>query len=352
MRIGISTENVDQNVLNWFVSQAEEAEIEFFTIRQPEDLNHAHGLLCLAQDDGDKDWPEKVSRLRVLADRAKLQGIPVIWCVEGDEFEGSHSSITDFREVSDVSVVWTLVLNVQSDFETGRLKVIRETIDTEVDVPDNEDPPAEELVADPIENDPEEEEPSQTADTPSRIIAVGGPRGCGSSFISWNLAALLNAVILEGRSTGTLAKWMDVSIPNTRTAILEAQNSVSDQRFGVTADQPMNARDVDMARMLGGDIVVDVGDCYDDVWINADVRVFVVTPDPQFRNTRIPEGTTVVLNRFPSQFPTNPKDIFKRDIDLVVRDLGSEAFLKLWARKPWILDQTEEERNRWRRIAQ
>ena len=86
-----------------------------------------------------------------------------------------------------------------------------------------------------------------------------------------------------------------------------------------------------------------------EVWRRAGKRVFVVTPDPKCRGIEIPEKCIRVMNRYPEAFPVRPEKLVQAQIDIVIPDLGREAFLSLWGRSAWVSKHPEVQ-EQWRQL--
>jgi hypothetical protein len=324
-----------KEVAQWLADEGRAAgyEVELW----PEDAGDTasvQALFCIAEQ-----WEERAERLHILANAALSKGMPVIWAVEGMELPGAFRSFTDFSQLPDAAPLLEALLalpipeEVEEEKPPKRLSIPSRLTDTLKEI---------KRVRTAVE--PQDALP----DVLEHVIAVGGPSGCGVSFIAWNLAAALDVVLMEGRTTGTLAKWLRVDEEGTREAFL---NGELDTKLAVTAEAPLSKRELQLLAGVGQTVVVDAGEPGSDIWNRAKKRVLVVTPDPRYEGMVFEEGTIRVMNRYPEAFPVSAEHVFNVKVDLVVPDLGREAFLSLWSRVPWITRQPQEVMEQWRALA-
>lgn len=322
------------DVAQWLIDEAKAAgyEIEVW-LHDHGDLSTVQALFCLAeQGDG------RAEGLQALAREALARGLPVIWAVDGVEFPGAFRAFTDFSKIPDAAPLLEAVLALPKPAEKEEAPKRRLAI-----------PNPTKLLQRPVAPEPEPQ-PSPVETLPTtldRVIAVGGPRGCGSSFVAWNLAVALDAVLMEGRTTDSLAAWLGVEAENTREAYLRGELQT---KAAVTASRPLGPDELSLLARVQERVVVDVGDALDsEVWRRAGKRVLVLAPDPKCRGMEITERCLRVMNRYPDAFPVRPEKLLQTQIDLVIPDLGREAFLSLWSRTAWV-QRHPEVRDQWRRL--
>jgi hypothetical protein len=199
---------------------------------------------------------------------------------------------------------------------------------------------------------PDESNEEITVTHLKNVIAVSGARrGVGASFVAWNLAYALQAVVMEGKSTDTLAKWVKPEESVDREQFLFGEQSF---KHPVFANKELQSNEELMLLQRQASFRKIVVDCSIEskVWELAQYKVFVITPDPQFRATDIPEGALVVLNRYPDEFPVLPQEFFNHPIDLVIADQPKEVLFSLWAKTPWLQRQPESIQDQWKRLIQ
>ena len=168
----------------------------------------------------------------------------------------------------------------------------------------------------------------------SQVIAVGGDGG--ASFVAWNLAAITHLPLIEGRQTGSLARWTGDATPIER-AIEETLP------YGTVANH------IPPKSILKKRVIVDCGpDSQHPVFVHAKIRIWVTTLDPA--QPPIPERTRVVVNRVPSHLPFDPREVVKADIALMVPDGGLDALLSLYTHVAWITKQGREVQEAWRAL--
>lgn len=169
-----------------------------------------------------------------------------------------------------------------------------------------------------------------------KVIAIGGARGAGASFVAWNLAAVTNLPLMEGRRTGSLAVW-------TADNISVEQALADTLPYGTVTD------DIPSLSILTKQVIVDCGsDPQHPIFDQALTRIWVTSLDPAA--PRIPERTKVVVNRVPTHLPFDPREAVKTDIALIVPDGGLDALLSLYTHVPWITKQPPEVQKAWRAL--
>jgi hypothetical protein len=341
-------------------------------------LEQVYALVCLAYHD-----EPNVAAWTQCAKAAIQQGIPVIWAVDGLELEGTFRSFTDFNtQLESSNTLFQAILDLPEppeEKEERKTRPIRLAIpdkvkeiaaDVKTEITQRIQEPAQKKEEKPKntgkrtgrntetspQKHPEEkgskDHPEKTTQSVGKhhlthVIAVGGAAGCGSSFVAWNLAVALDAVLIEGNQTGSLASWLKIRDPHTRSGFL-VENS--DTKWAVTAGGPFSAAEWKGIEQKSKTLVVDVGNQQGDLWKWAGKRIYVLTPDPTFQETRYPENTVHVLNRYPEAFPSPPEHIFRSQVDLVIPDLGREAFLSLWSGVPWISRQPIDIIKKWKAL--
>ncbi|GIM47671.1 hypothetical protein DNHGIG_32200 [Collibacillus ludicampi] len=325
------------DVAQWLADEAKDAGYEIVIWPQDHgDLTTVQALFCFAeQNEG------RAASLRTLAQEALVRGLPVIWAVEGEPLPGAFRSYSDFSKLPDATPFLDAVLDlpkpVTEEEQTPKrrlsipspAKLIQRVVPQE-NV--SETPPREEETLPSVFN---------------HVIAVGGPRGAGSSFLAWNLAVALDAVLMEGRVTDSLAKWLEVEKEGTREAYLRGELQT---KAAVTASQPLSLHELQLLARVQERVVVDVGDALDsEVWLRAGKQVFVMTPDPKCKGGDIPERAIRVMNRYPEAFPIRPEKLVQARIDLIVSDLGREAFLSLCSQMPWV-EKPPDVKEQWVRL--
>lgn len=328
-------------------------------------LDEVYALVCLGYHD-----ETNVAAWTQSAKNAIQQGIPVIWAVDGFELEGTFRSFTDFNtQLENSNTLFQAILDLPEPPEEKeerktrqirlsipeKIKGIAADVKTEIaqriQEPDQkkEETSAKKHQEEKGSKDHQEKnlQPSGKRHLP-HVIAVGGPVGCGSSFVAWNLAVALDAVLIEGNQTGALASWLKIKEPHTREEFLTGN---LDTKWAVTAKGPFSAAEWKGIEEKSKTLVVDVGNQQGDLWNWAGKRIYVLTPDPIFQENRYPEKTLHVLNRYPEAFPTPPEHIFRTQVDLVIPDLGREAFLSLWSGIPWLSRQPIDIIKKWKALA-
>jgi hypothetical protein len=341
-------------------------------------LDQVYALVCL----GYHDEPNAAAWTRS-AKTAIQQGIPVIWAVDGLELEGTFRSFTDFNtQLENSNTLFQAILDlpeppeekeerktrsirlvipekvkeIAADVKTEITQRIQEPDQKKEEKPRNTGKRAGQKAETSAKKHQEEKGSKDHQDNITQssgrhhlphVIAVGGPAGCGSSFVAWNLAVALDAVLIEGNQTGSLATWLKIKNPSSRSGFL-VENL--DTKWAVTAGGPFSAAEWKGIEQKSKTLVVDVGNQQGDLWKWAGKRVYVLTPDPIFQEDRYPENTLHVLNRYPEAFPSLPDQIFRSQIDLVIPDLGREAFISLWSGVPWISRQSIDIIKEWKTL--
>ena len=94
-------------------------------------------------------------------------------------------------------------------------------------------------------------------------------------------------------------------------------------------------------RAKGSLIVVDckVGSY---VWELAEQRVFVTTPEPQFKDVEIPENAKWILNKLPKDFPVDPSKFYNAEPDLIIEENTRDILMSQWAKVPYLSKRPEE----------
>ncbi len=167
-----------------------------------------------------------------------------------------------------------------------------------------------------------------------QVIAIGGHGG--ASYVAWNLAAVTRIPLIEGRSTGSLAKWTGDQTP-VHQALQETLP------FGTVLDGELPKF------IIGRRVIVDTGpDPHHPVFEHARIRIWVTTLDPA--QLPVPERAKVIVNRVPAHLPFSSREVIRANIDLEVPDGGMDALLSLFTRIPWILKQDPEVQEQWRSL--
>lgn len=171
----------------------------------------------------------------------------------------------------------------------------------------------------------------------SQVIAVGGTRGGGASFVAWNLAAVTGIPLLEGRTTGALSKWT-----GDQTPVMQAVQTGSNYGTVLEGELPRE--------VLAQRVIVDTGDdLHHPLFKQAAIRIWVTSLDPAV--IFVPSAAClVVVNRVPEWMAIDLREVVKADVALQVPDGGWEALLSLYTHMPWILKQPQEVKEAWRRL--
>jgi len=342
----------------WMMQQAEDAG---FTVVSREDENNdfsgMSAILCFAASD-----PERTEVLYQRAAEAMSQGLDVIWVVSGDEpfiqqVTSELMSKQQFvypNEVSDATEIWQPVLSYHDTWILKQGSQEEETISRgpKLSIPrlskkagNRQQGPA-----------------ANTADARptslhvlDHVIAVAGHRGAGSSFVAWNIAALLGASLLEGNRTGTLAKWFEITEDGTREDFLlhNRGKHVGGVYAAATADRKLSEGDIYRLQGIPQQVVIDVGhDLQNPAWQYAGTKVFVTTADPQWSDQPFPDEESIVrvMNRYPADFPSSAESVFNCKINLVIPECGREVLMSLYGLRPWILTQPVDVRDQWNRV--
>jgi hypothetical protein len=323
------------DVAQWLADEAKDAGYEIVIWPQDHgDLSTVQALFCLAEQTEGRS-----ASLQHLAQDALTRGLPVIWAVEGEPLPGAFRSYTDFSKLPDATPLLEAVLALPKPVtEEDQTPKRRLSI-----------PSPTKLIQRMADQEPPESLQETLPAVFEHVIAVGSPPGCGSSFVAWNLATVLNVVLIEGRRTGTLAKWLRVQEKETRQAFLTGELTT---KWAVTAEHPMTDQELQLLARVKNTVVVDVGSEWasSEVWKRARKQVLVVTPDPRYEDMEFPESVLRVMNRYPDAFPTRPEKIFKARMDLVIPDMSRDVYLSLWAGIPWITRQPQDVKEQWRAL--
>lgn len=311
------------------------------------DFSGSHAILCLALDE-----PDRAEKLFELAQRALLQGLDVIWLVSGvgewyreaaEELRKKGQWILESDEL-DATQVLEMLRRYQEEWEKKNApeEPTRTLAIPKLRIKKLTGTHKESVVS-----------PSPLPRIFPNVIAVGGHRGCGSSFVAWNAAALLDIPLLEGKTSGALAAWFQVEEEDTRLQFLQEGriDRTAGVQAAVTAAKPPSEQELQFLSKVNRPVVVDVGDDLDnELWKRAKTKLFVTTPDPQWKRNPFPPGVTRVMNRMPVVFPAPPEGIFGVKVDLVIPDLGRQALLSLWSLRAWILTQGHEVAEQWKKV--
>lgn len=343
----------------WMVDQGEGA--GFTVIPRGDEDNDYSGMsaiLCFAASD-----PERTEVLYQRATEAMNQGVEVIWVVSGDEpfiqqLTNEMVSKQQFvyaNELSDATEILQAVLSYYDLWVTREARQVEE--------PSSRGPKIPMLRRVKTGNDTQRELKDNTEPVRSNrsiamldhVIAVAGHKGTGSSFVSWNVAALLGASLLEGNTTGTLAKWFEITEGASRDDLLihNRGQSIAGVHAAVVADRQITEDDLYHLQEMRQAVVIDVGeDLQNPAWRYAGTKVFVTTADPQWNDQPFPdeEGIIRVMNRYPTDFPSSPESVFNCKINLVIPECGRDVLLSLYGLRPWIFSQSAEVRDQWNRV--
>ncbi|EGL15064.1 MULTISPECIES: hypothetical protein [unclassified Paenibacillus] len=315
-----------QGVPNFIIVEAEKSGIVFedWSVSQGPNIEEIDVLYVLSHSE-----EENLEYFRSIGQLAVDHNVPVIWAVDGDEFEHAHTNMSDLSTLADAAPLLHVLTDSnfpkKSEKPVGFLKIPRKIPSQTKTARANYQP--------------------STGPKPfEHVIAVAGPHGCGSSFVSWNLAAAMDALLIEGNESSTLSKWISDACPRA-----EALDNRSSKSSGVLADCPLSGHELDLVANSQRTIVVDMGTRTDsDIWKKAKVKVQVLTPDPQF--TGFIDDATKILNRVPEGFSVNPDKIFNQRVDLVIPEMGRDVLYALYSKEPWIIQQPEEVKARWRSL--
>ncbi|MDT3418136.1 hypothetical protein QO009_004061 [Brevibacillus aydinogluensis] len=342
----------------WMIQQAEDAG---FTLVSREDENNdfsgMSAILCFAASD-----PERTEVLYQRAVEAISQGLDVIWVVSGDgpfiqQVTNELVSKQQFvypNEVDDATEIWQQVL---SYYDAWVLKQSSQEEETSSRGPKLSIPILSKKSSDkqqaPVRNS--SSRTTRSLALLDHVIAVAGHRGAGSSFVAWNVAALLGASLLEGNTTGTLAKWFEITDTGTREDFLlhNRGKQVGGVYAAATADRKLSEGDLYRLQEIPQQVVIDVGcDLQNPAWQYAGMKVFVATADPQWNDQPFPDDESIirVMNRYPADFPSSAESVFNCKINLVIPECGREVLMSLYGLRPWILTQPVDVRDQWYRV--
>lgn len=332
----------------WLIHEAEGIGLYFISKDDTDnDLYGIPAILCLELEEA-----ERIESLHQLAVQAVSQGIRVIWGVSqhgnwqqqiaeellSKEQEVIHN-ITDYDAVK----LWQYLQEYLEQFSSERSN-------------DEKSKLANKRVKGmlpkiiPVLSKERDELGISVPENLDKVIAVGGRRGTGCSYVAWNIAALLNAVLMEGRETGTLAKWFNNTNEDTRRKFLLSGDVVlvGGVRMAVAAPKSMTDQDLYLLSQTDSIVVVDIGDDLEnELWKKATLKVLITTADPQWKDQHITDAAVRVLNRMPESFPALPDDVFGIKMDLVIPEHSREALIALWSHRPWILTQAKEIQEQW-----
>ena len=169
-----------------------------------------------------------------------------------------------------------------------------------------------------------------------QVIAVGGHGG--ASYVAWNLAVVTKIPLIEGRGTGSLAKWT-----GDQTPVSQALEEMLPYGTVLDGELPKS--------IIGKRVIVDTGpDPRHPVFEHAKIRIWVTTLDPA--QSPIPERAKVIVNRVPAHLPFASQEVVKANIDLEVPDGSVDALLSLFTRIPWVLKQDPEIQAKWQALVQ
>ncbi|MDQ6422649.1 hypothetical protein RB620_24760 [Paenibacillus sp. LHD-117] len=194
-------------------------------------------------------------------------------------------------------------------------------------------------------------------DVLENVVAVAGFSGAGSSFVSWNLARILekNTVLVEGRKTGTLAAWFGQDEEHvTREQLLETHcgTSYTEQlELALRAEKETGRRELKAMREVPKVLVVDCGQRWDmEVYKRAAVRIFVTVPDPQYIGQRPDiEAHAYVLNQYPEGASIPVSEFEKRfnmKFQLIIPAQPRQVMNSIWGNRAWVL-MDQENRESW-----
>lgn len=365
-RIGLYTD--DASINNYVQSQIESVEIVGKSDQDPFEDCAVIYLLDFTS--------ERVEILHNIAVEALSSGVKVIWCVEAEnEIEENLRSMgavilsTDIEDAAQIVYMLNDFLENQTR-ETVDAR-IKEAINLESDIDSDlgidSDGDTFEGFKPLIRNvgsvlrkriNPEEEI-LEIPDVVENVIAVAGHKGCGSSFIAWNIARVLErpVVLVEGRKTGTLARWLTSSEPTDRDSFLQSNVATQHSEYmdlALLADSEVKDLDLILFSKIPRIIIVDCGDRWDlEIFKRAAKRVFVTSPDPQFIKQGLPEGvksTVHVLNKYPHGMAI-PIEAFEKRVgqsfDIVVPARPRQVAMSLWTERAWITMEPEHS-ERWK----
>lgn len=354
LKIGLFTNQPELDP--WMAQEGKDIGINLISCKDDHtELEGFSAILCYSDYEA-----ERVEILYQRAREAISQGVKVIWIVNGpdaiyvqisNELRNKKQIVYDVS-ISDAAEIWEQVLKFYDDWKTQNEN------EEEENTNDNK------RIAIPSLFDKKSKRSDESyfifpeeknVQSLSNVIAVAGNRGAGSSFIAWNVAALLEGTLLEGQTTGTLAKWFEISEEDSRENFLRGMAPI--YKAGVytapTSSRSLIEEDMDLLRDLNKLFVIDVGSNLENPgWKSAETKIFVTTPDVQWRDHPFPNDDSIikVMNQFPIDFITTPDEIFSRKIDIVVPESSREVLISMYGKRPWINQQSVEFRNSWKKL--